>query len=212
MDWTMMIVRIMMIYIFLWLVYRWMGKREIGEVTLLDFVISIMIAELAVVAIEDEQTTLLEAMFPIGVLALIQFVLAKWSLQSPRLRHFIDGRPSLVISAGEVDQHVMHKQRYNYDDLFMQLRTEGVTQVEDVMYGVLETDGTLSVILKDETAPPAFPFPLIVDGSVQYSSLKTAGKTKAWLEQSLQEAEGVIVKEVNLALLNGRGELTVYKK
>lgn len=178
------ITRTVVIYIVILIVFRLMGKREIGELSVVDFVISIMLAELAVISIEDETTPMAKQIVPMAVLMIIQITLAYVALKSDKLRKFIDGTPSVIIRNGKIDEKEMRKQRYNFDDLMLQLRQKEIKYVSDVEFAILEPSGDLSVIRKekdsaDNTKPLAhyLPLPLVLDGKIKHEHLKKIVKS-----------------------------------
>jgi len=152
MDLTMLLFRTLLMYFFVLVMLRLMGKREIGKLSVFDLVISIMIAEIAVIAIDSERP-LLHSVAPIVLLVLTQLGLAYLSLKSRRLRLLFDGKPSVLISDGKLNWREMRKQRYTLDDLAIQLRENQIVSLDDVQLAVLEPSGKLSVIPKDARAP-----------------------------------------------------------
>jgi len=142
--------RTIVTYVIVFLIMRIMGKREIGKLTLLDLIISFMVAEIAVIVIEDMERPFWEGLVPMSTLALIQITTAILSLRFRKLRVLFDGKPSVIIANGQIYHDVMRKQRYNLDDLMLQLRENQITSVDDVSFAILETSGKLSVIPKDD--------------------------------------------------------------
>ncbi|KMJ60552.1 membrane protein [Bacillus sp. LL01] len=191
-----MIARTIFLYIVILFIFRVMGKREIGELSVLDLVVFIMIAEMAVMAIENPKDPLIHTMVPMFLLMGIQILLAYVSLKSRRFRNVIDGKPSVIINNGKIDEKVMKKQRYNFDDLLIQLRDKNVKNVADVEFAILEPSGKLSVFEKkqDEGTSPdehqeeegTLNLPLIMDGAIQEEHLKKINKTNLWLRQQLR--------------------------
>lgn len=145
MEWVSIIGRTMLLYIIILIIFRLMGKREIGELSVLDLVVFIMLGEMAVVAIENTDKSLWHQLVPMIFLMCIQIILSVISLKFQRFRHLIEGEPAILINAGKIDEKKMRKQRYNIDDLMMQLREQGVGDVRDVEYAILEPSGKLSV-------------------------------------------------------------------
>lgn len=139
----------LLMYLFIFLSLRIMGKREIGKLSVFDLTISILIAEIAVFAIEDIERPLYDGIVPMVTLVLTQVILAHFSLKSRKLRLFIDGKPSVLISGGKIQRKEMRKQRYNIDDLLLQLRGQNITNLADVEFAILEPTGQLTVIEKD---------------------------------------------------------------
>nr|WP_322787870.1 DUF421 domain-containing protein [Salibacterium qingdaonense] len=210
--WTV-VLRTIVVYFFLLVVLRLMGKREIGELSVLDFVISIMIAELAVVSVEDTDVSYVRAFTPILVLSLLQIVLAWWSLKSDRMRHILDGRPTVLIRQGKIDEKAMKKQRYNFDDLLMQIRQKDIKDVSDVDFAILEPSGELSVFEKKEEAEAlSYPLPFIIDGHIQWDHLERAGKDEMWLRRELHKAGIDYVKKVSYCVMQENGVLYIDEK
>ncbi len=186
-----------------------MGKREIGQLSVLDFVVSIMIAELAVISIENIRVPMMHTIVPIIVLSIIQITLAFVSLKSESLRKMIDGKPSILINKGKIDEEEMRKQRYNFDDLMVQLRQSKIRNVADVEFAILEPSGKLSVIEKTEREKqyPNYaekvhlPLPLVLDGKVQEDHLERIGKTPLWLRQELRKLGYKDLKKISYCSL-----------
>lgn len=176
-------------YFAILIIFRLMGKREIGELSVLDLVVFIMIGEMAVVAIENHNEPVVNTLLPMVVLLGIQIALALFSLHSNRFRKLIDGKPSILISKGKIDEKEMRKQRYNFDDLLMQLRSKDIDNIADVEFAILETSGELSVVKKskNKNKPASYTEPLIVGGKIQQNNLKKSDKTEAWLRSELQK-------------------------
>ncbi|WNS43649.1 DUF421 domain-containing protein [Paenibacillus sp. MMS20-IR301] len=139
-----------LMYIFIFLSMRIMGKREIGKLSVFDLTISIMIAEIAVFVIEDMERPIYDGFVPMATLVLIQVLVAQLSLKSRKLRLLVDGKPSILISGGKLHRGEMRKQRYNIDDLLMQLRGQNIDSPADVEFAILETSGQLTVIEKNK--------------------------------------------------------------
>ncbi|GJM75108.1 hypothetical protein HMSSN036_73240 [Paenibacillus macerans] len=119
--------RTVLMYITVFVVMRIMGKREVGKLSIFDLVISIMIADIAVFALEDVNKPLYEGIVPMATLVLIQIGMAMLSLRYRKLRVWLDGKPSVIIHNGKINREEMRKQRYNLDDLLMQLRSKKST-------------------------------------------------------------------------------------
>ncbi|MGO4108065.1 YetF domain-containing protein [Paenibacillus sp. YAF4_2] len=149
MEYGSMLLRTVLIYFVVFLIMRFMGKREIGKLSVFDLVISVMIAEIAVIVIEDVDRSMWEGVLPMIVLLLIQVGIAFIALKNRKLRLLFDGKPSVIIAKGKLNRDVMRKQRYNLDDLLLQLRENKIQTVADVEFAILETTGKLSVVPKE---------------------------------------------------------------
>ncbi|MBE7123402.1 DUF421 domain-containing protein [Bacillus cereus] len=190
MEWVSMIGRTMLLYIIILIIFRLMGKREIGELSVLDLVVFIMLGEMAVVAIENTDKSLWHQLVPMTFLMCIQIILSVISLKFQRFRHLIEGEPAILVNAGKIDEKKMRKQRYSIDDLMMQLREQGIGDVRDVEYAILEPSGKLSVFQKQKSKKskndtPIFTLPLIIDGEIQYNHLQMIEHTDEWLVEKL---------------------------
>ncbi|WP_227521446.1 MULTISPECIES: DUF421 domain-containing protein [Bacillus] len=200
-DVFIIIARTIFLYIVILFIFRIMGKREIGELSILDLVVFIMIAEMAVVAIENPQDKMWHTLLPIFLLVSIQILLAFLSLKSQKFRDIIDGKPSVIINKGKIDEKEMKKQRYNFDDLLVQLRDKNVKNVADVEFAILEPSGKLSVIEKDKKKSkkkePTLNLPYVMDGTIQEDNLKTDNKTNLWLRQELRKLGYKDIKKIS---------------
>jgi len=181
--------RTLLLYVVIMVIFRLMGKREIGELNVLDLVVFIMIGEMAVVAIENHRDPILNSLLPMAVLLGIQIGLALISLRSSHFRKMIDGKPSIIINKGKIDEKEMRRQRYNFDDLLMQLRTKDIDNIADVEFAILETSGELSVVKKSKkkNKPATYTEPFIVGGQIQKNNLKKSNKTEEWLRRELEK-------------------------
>ncbi|MFC5529252.1 YetF domain-containing protein [Cohnella yongneupensis] len=237
MEITAILLRTSFMYIFIFIIMRMMGKREIGKLSVFDLVISIMIAEIAVIVIESTENSLWTAISPILLLALIQIGIAFLTLKNNKLRALIDGRPSVLVRHGRLNRREMSKQRYNLDDLMSQLRESGVIDLTQVELAVLESTGKLSVITKEDTpygeatakrggeidSPSGadgfpkvrfelLPIALILDGQVQDDTLEEIGKNRFWLKKELHGYGVDSFKDVFFCSIDHRGKLYVDKK
>lgn len=185
MDVLIVLFRTLLFYVIITVVYRFMGKREVGELSIMDLIVSILIAELAAIAIDKYKSNLLITIIPICVLVLVQIVIAKISLKSPNVREKIEGVPSVIINRGKINFKEMLKQRYNLDDLLTQLREKGIRSIDEVDYAILETSGKLSVFEKGNNKN--FPLPVILDGEIDYETLAQIKKDEQWLDKILKE-------------------------
>ncbi|MBP3038016.1 DUF421 domain-containing protein [Bacillaceae bacterium Marseille-Q3522] len=185
------------LYILILIIFRFMGKREIGELSILDLVVFIMIADLAIMAIDKAETPMFLSILPMIVLMVIQIVFSFISLKSKKFRDLVDGQPAIIIKHGKIDEKVMRQQRYNLDDLLVQLREKDVRNIADVEFAILETSGNLSVFKKRNNDEGDISLPLIIDGAVQLNNLKVIGKTPLWLRQQLRKKGFKEIKEIS---------------
>jgi uncharacterized membrane protein YcaP (DUF421 family) len=181
-DYLIILYRTIFLYLLILVVFRLMGKREVGELGLSDIVVYVIIAEVATFALDDPSKPILEAIFPILILLVIQYTNSLVVLKHKPIRDLIDGDPSLMIYNGQLMQDEMKRQRYNLDDLLQQLREQGVSSIGSISYAFLEQSGKLSVFYKDD-----YPYmlPLILDGYIDKRHLRLIGKDESWLMEQL---------------------------
>ncbi|MFB1051638.1 DUF421 domain-containing protein [Paraliobacillus sp. JSM ZJ581] len=201
-----LIFRTIFTYSMIVLVFRLMGKREIGELSLLDIVIFIMVAEIGAFTIEEPKRQLLEAIIPVFILLIIQRLIAWVSLKSKKFRDWFEGKPSVIISYGKIDEYEMKKQRYNLNDLMQQLRENGTRSIDDVAFAILEPSGKLSIFEKNEDGSEGYVYPLVMDGEVQQRSLKKMNKSAAWLIGQLNQKGYPSVEEISFCSIDKKGE------
>ena len=116
-------------YFFIIFVYRLMGKKEVGQLSIVDLIVSILIAELVVISVEDPNMSIFYSLIPVICLVVLQMLLSFVSLKNSRIRELLDGKPSFIIKYGKVNYNEMVRQKYNLDDLLVQLREKGYKSI-----------------------------------------------------------------------------------
>lgn len=180
---TTMIFKTVFLYFFIILAYRIMGKKEVGKLGIVDLIVSVLIAELAAMSIEEGNSSILVSIVPIVTLVVIQVTLSVISLKSTRIRKIIDGDPTVIIKNGKLQFSTMSKLRYSLDDLMSQLREQQVKSIEEVDYAVLENNGKLSVFNECKD----YPLPLIIDGVIDTKVLQEINKNMNWVISILKQ-------------------------
>ena len=198
-------------YVLIAILYRIMGKREVGELSIMDLIVSIFIAQIASIAIENYKNSIFNSLIPIGVLVILQILSSKLEIKSHKANVLLDGNNSVIIKNGKVNFLEMNKQRYNIEDLLTQLREQGVKSIEEVDYAILETSGKLSVFKKKDDPTSAYPLPVIIDGEIQIDTLIEIGKSKEWLEKELQK-DNLTVKDIFYAFYKSKNLFLIKQK
>ena len=178
------------LYFFIVLVYRIMGKKEVGKLSIIDLIVSILIAELAAISIEQYNSSILISIIPITCLVVIEILFSYIGLKNSKIKKIVEGSPIVIIKNGKLNFESMRKLRYSLDDLISQLREQGIKSIEEVNYAVLENSGKLSVFNKDTE----YPLPIIMDGEIDKQVLKDLNKDENWVYD--------ILKKKNLELEN----------
>ena len=188
--------RTVFFYFFVTLAYRLMGKREVGQLGVIDLIVSILIAELVAISIENIDKSIFLTIIPISLLVIVEIILAFVSIKSRTFRTIFAGKPSVIINHGVINYKEMIKQRYSLDDLLACLRSSGIKSLEDVEYAFLETNGKLSIFKYNFLKLNSnYPIALIVDGVIQDKTLKEIHKTKIWLNLYLKKL-GLELKDI----------------
>ena len=185
MEYFIIIFRTFFFYFFIVFVYRVMGKREVGQLGIIDLIVSVLIAELVAISLDNTDDSIFITIIPIILLVLCQIGMALLSLNKKGVREMFDGKPSVIINNGKIMIKEMIKQRYNLDDLLTQLREQNFKSVSEVDYAILETSGKLSVFKKEKTSKKTFPLPVIIEGRPEYDTLKLLNKDVSWLLDNL---------------------------
>ena len=202
--------RTIFFYIIVVISYKLMGKREVGELSVFDFIVSMLVSQLIAVSIENYKESILFVVIPLITLVILQIILSKLSLKSNKFRNFLDGKQSVIISKGKLNFSEMIKQRYNLDDLLLQLREKQIRSVEEVDYAILENNGKLSVFKKDDKDKKIFPLPIILDGIIQEDNLLYINKSKKWINNILDKKK--ISKDKVFYAFYKNDEIYVIKK
>lgn len=184
------IFKTVLLYFFIVIVYRIMGKKEVGKLSIIDLIVSILIAELAAISIEQYNSSILISIIPITCLVLIEILFGYIGLKNSKIKKIIEGSPIVIIKNGKLNFESMRKLRYSLDDLISQLREQGIKSIEEVNYAVLENSGKLSVFNNDTE----YPLPIIMDGEIDKEVLKDLNKDENWVYD--------ILKKKNLELEN----------
>ena len=209
MNLMIVVFKTLFIYVLVAIIFRVMGKREVGQLGTFDLVVFILIAELVALALEHKDGFLIN-LVPVIILVLLQIVISKMSLKSVKFRNFVDGKPVIIIKNGIVNFKNMVEQRYTLDDLLLQLREKDVRSLDEVDYAILETNGKLSVFKKDDKDKKTYPLPILLDGKVEFDNLYAIGKTKTWLLNTLIE-KNISANDVFYAFTKN-GELYIIRK
>jgi BH1232 protein len=203
--------RTIFFYFFVLIAYRIMGKREIGQLGVIDLIVSILIAELVAISIEEFKQPMAYTVIPITCLVILEVLFAFISIKSRKFRTIFDGKPSLIIVNGKINYKEMVKQRYSLDDLLVSLRQKEIRDIDMVEYAFLEPNGELSVF-KYNFFKLKSPYPqaLIVDGQLQTKVLKYIKKTPEWVEEELSK-NNLFIKDIFYAFYKN-SKIFIIKK
>lgn len=205
------VLRTLFFYFFVTFAYRIMGKREVGQLGIVDLIVSILIAELVAISIENVDKSIMLTIAPISLLVVIEVALAYLSTKSRWFRQVFTSKPSVIINHGVINYKEMIKQRYSLDDLLVSLRQASIKSIEDVEYAFLESNGKLSIfkynLFKTDSAYPA---PIIVDGVIQENTLKNIRKNKIWIKLYLRN-QNINLEDIFYAFYKNGKIYTILK-
>ena len=221
---AIVIVRTLIVYFALLLTMRLMGKRQLGEMELSEFVVAALIADLASHPLQDMGIPLLNGLVPIAVLFCCEVLIAGLTMKNIRLRELFFGRPSLLVVKGEINQREMRRNRFTLDELMQEMRSQGCFDLRSIEYAVLETDGKLNLLLRAKDQPvtagqldlPApdggYPHIVISDGRVLEGNLQHLGLDRAWLSEALEKQGGPEAEDVYLMTVDENREIFLTRK
>ena len=221
---AIVIIRTGIIYFSLLLAMRLMGKRQLGEMELSEFVVASLIADLASHPLQDVGIPMTNGLVPILTLFCFEVLIAGLSMKSIRLRTLLFGRPSTLVTRGVIDQREMRANRFTADELLQELRKQGMFDLSQVEYAVLETDGRLNVIPYPAALPPTAaqmgievsdggcPLIVISEGRVIEKNLRMLGHDMKWLREELSRQSRKEPKEIFLMTVNLAGQSYIAEK
>lgn len=211
-------VRAIILYIIVFIVVRAMGKREIGQLQTFEFVIAIMIADVATIPMSEVGVPIINGIVPIFGLLVMHMLISCINMKSIKMRAIICGKPSILIYRGRIDEEKMIKERFTINELQERLRSLNIDSIADVEYAILETSGQLSVIEKPEkrnTKPEDFgivpeyeglAYDLVIDGVIMEDNLKILGKDYRWLKKEVNKFK-IEPEDALIVTINGKNEI-----
>ena len=194
-------IRTLILYLVLIAVIRLMGKRQIGQLEPAEFVVTMLVANLAAIPMQDGAIPLYSGLVPILTVLALELVLSALSLKSLKLRRLLCGKPVILIENGQLLQQNLRKTRITLDELTGHLREKDVLDIRSVQYAILETNGNLSVFPYPQQRPAnaqeagitpqkqSLPITIISDGQVIKDNLKIAGKDMQWVVKQLHKQQ-----------------------
>jgi len=197
-------IRTILLYLVLLACVRLLGKRQIGQMEASEFVVAMLVADLASIPMQDVAIPLYTGLVPILTVLGAEMVLSGLSLRSIRLRKLLCGKPVILIENGRIIQNNLRRTRVNIDELMCQLRLKDVLDVRTVQYAILETNGNLSVFpYPAEVAPSAkdlsvhpkeryLPVTIISDGHLLEDNLTLSGRDRPWLLNTLGDYRATV--------------------
>ena len=220
---TTLFLRTVLIYLFLMVAMRLMGKRQIGELEIADLATTILVSEIASLPIIDPSKPLLHAIIPIGALIALEFTTSALVAAFPQIKNLFTTRPAVLIRDGRLCGDAMKKSRISADELISELRQKDISDPAEVRYAILEQNGRISVLTYAAERPPTAKdlklhpddkglFHIIIDkGTVNRYGLSELHIDRKRLSHELA-SRGLTVKDVYLMLISDSGEQRIIRK
>ena len=208
----MVIFRTVLFYLALILVIRLLGKRQVGQMEPSEFVVTMLIANLASVPLEDWSIPVWGGLVPMGIVFVCERLISLLCLKSIRLRRILCGKPVILIENGHLLQENLRRTRVNLDELSGHLREQGVLAMETVQFAILETNGSITVF--PYPSPPQkqeLPYTVISDGKILSANLRLLGREEAWLRKKLH-GKGLRPEQVLLMTVTESGQCAVFPR
>lgn len=215
--------RTIIIYITLIVVMRLMGKRQIGELEVSDLVTTFLISEIASLPITDNKLPLSHAVIPIIVLLVLEVGISTLLSRFPRLKRILSSRPSTLIKDGEICQKAMNDARLSFDELFSELRQQGVDDIAQIKYAILEQNGNITVIQKAKYKQPSAEqlhiktkesglFHIVIEqGVINKHGIEQLGLSRRSIESDLSK-KGLRIPDIYLMMVNDANETKIIPK
>jgi len=219
-----MLFRSVIIYLFVLVVIRLMGKRQVGEMQPFEFVITLIVADLACIPMAELAVPLIHGIVPIVALLIVHFFICVLSRKSMKIRYLVSGRPAIIMSPSGINYQELKKLNMNLDDLIESLRGCEVFNMEDVAWAIMETNGKICVIkkatiepptreeLKLEITPNALPVNIIMDGVLMKENVSLTGIDEKFLNTCFKKAKVSRAKEILLMTLDNEGNVFIQAK
>ncbi len=215
--------RSIVLYLVLILVIRLMGKRQIGQMEASEFVVTMLVANLASIPMQDSGIPLFSGLVPILTVLGMELVLSHLSLKSIRLRKILCGKPVILIENGKILQDNLRKTRVTLDELTGHLREKDVLDLRSVQYAILETNGNLSVFPFPAERPASareagiqaseqsLPLTIVSDGALLMENLQKAKKDTTWVQKTLKQYDATL-QNTWLLTVDGSDHVLFYRK
>lgn len=221
---AIILVRTIILYFTVLISMRLMGKRQLGEMELSEFIVAALIADLAATPLQDIGIPFINGIVPIIALFTLETIIAGISMKSIKLRKIFFGTPEIMIKNGKISEERMKNNRFTLDELMQELRNNGLANASTVEYAILETNGKLNIILKAEEQPvtpklmniatesPGYAHIIINEGRILSNNLKLLGRDEKWLDKELKSLNMPSAQDIYLFTLSDNGNIYCQPK
>lgn len=205
----------------LFLVTKMLGKKQVSQLSLFDYVIGISIGNFAAEMTVNLDSNILHGTIAVIIFGLIAYIISIGTMKSILLRRFFSGMPTLIIEDGKFLKEGLKKVKYDINDFLEQAREQGYFDISEIAYAVMESSGKISIMPKSEYSAvinkdmkikkekASMPASIIIDGNIMEENLKKYGKTRKWLEQQLKNKHKT-VESIFLATIDKNDNLVLF--
>ena len=218
---TVSFIRTIILYIFIIIALRLMGKRQVGELSPSEFVVTLLVSELATIPMQSTAIPLSHGIVPIFTLLALELLISTIFIRNSKIRKLAVGRINILIEDGKIKQDEMRKLRITLDELLEEIRLKGYLDVSEIKYAILEANGELSVFpfskyepvtredMKIKENKTLLPHTIISDGVYIKSEAEKLGKNKNWVKKQLAKADVSSFEDVFLMQVDRNGKFTI---
>ena len=202
-------IKTVIIYIILTVMMKIMGKRRIGELEADELVSTLLISEIGAMPISDSNIPLINAVIPIIFICSLEVLLSAMKTRWRAAKHILEGEPTYIIYKGRVLHEALEKNRVSINEVLAEMRSQGIGNIGDVYYGILEANGKLSLI--EKRGDKQMGHTVIIDGEIRERELSAIGLDRTWLSDTLGEY-GINCDEVLLLSVTDDGKSQLIRK
>ena len=201
-------IRTLLVYLFLSISIKFMGKRQIGELDVGELVTTLVISEVVALPIADPDIPLMNAVIPVLFIVCLEIIISYIKNKSALLKRCVEGTPIFLIYKGKLLESVLKENRLSVNELLCEMRLQGISRIEDINYAVLEQNGKISAFKKSDSP---LSHSVIIDGETDEKTLCALGRTKEWLGNELKKRR-VSQKEIFLMTVSDDGNIYIIRK
>ena len=186
-----------------------MGKRQIGELEVIELVTTLLISEIGALPISDTDIPLLPSIIPILFIASAEVIISIVKNKSAIIKRAVEGEPVYIIYKGSLRQKALADNRISINEVLTAMRTQGIADISDVRYAILEQNGKISFLKESDN--PSIATALIIDTKPDHKNIKEAGLSHDWVEKQLSD-RGISMADVFLMTVNESNTLNIILK
>lgn len=218
-----LLLRTVLTYVFLLFIMRLMGKRQLGELEMTDLVITLLLSEIATVALTDPDKPILHTIIPVTTLAVLEVIASYLSLKFPKLKALLSPKPAILVHNGKIDRQQLQKARVTIDELMCELRQKDVSDIDQVQYAIIESSGKISVLKKASETPPTAALldmqppengmmrTVFCDGVYADITLRALGRDRNWVDKQIKQ-HGLLPEKVFFVTADDAGNVRIQQK